>query len=109
MPDNEGNFTACKIISDYYFFDEEPHHRRRVEWLSPSILKTEMSQSLKSSLQAQNTLIDISKHSEEIESLLFEESSNITTSDPNIIEPSEFVLEKHLEDFLVKNWKKLSS
>ena len=105
-PDKEGNFIACKIVSDYYYSEKEPHHRRKVEWLSPPILKTEISQTLKSSLQAQNTLIDISKHSEEVESFLFESSNKLTTSDPTIIEPSEFVLEKHLEDFLVKNWSK---
>ena len=105
-PDKEGNFIACKIISDYYYSEKEPHHRRKVEWLSPPILKAEISQTLKNSLQAQNTLIDISKHSDEIESFLFENSNNVTTSDPTIIEPSEFVLEKHLEDFLVKNWSK---
>ena len=62
---SKGNFIACKIISDYYS-EKEPHHRRKVEWLSPPILKTEISQTLKSSLQAQNTLIDISKHSEAV-------------------------------------------
>ena len=105
-PDEEGNFFACKIISDYQYSKNEPHHRRQVEWLTPPILKSEISQRLKNSLQAQNTLIDISKHSEEIESFIFENSKKITTSDPTIIEPSEFALEKHLEDFLVKNWNK---
>ena len=102
----DGNYLACKIISDYYFAEEEPHHRRKVEWLKTSLLKSEMSQPLINTLNTQNTLVDISKYSDEIEGLLYENSSKVTTSDSTILEPSEFVLEKHLEDFLVKNWSK---
>lgn len=105
-PDKDGNFMACKIISDYYYSKEEPHHRRKVEWFKTSLSRSEMSQSLINSLNAQNTLIDISKHSDEIEAFLYDNQNKISTSDSSIIEPSEFVLEKHLEDFLVKNWSK---
>ena len=34
--------------------------------------------------------------------------SKITSSDKTIEDPTEFALEKHLEDFLVKNWKNTS-
>ena len=64
---------------------------------------------LQNSLNAQNTLIDISKYEDEIESLITgKNKSSIISNDPSIEEPSEFALEKHLEDFLVNNWKSTS-
>ena len=68
-----------------------------------------MSKDLLNSLQAQNTLIDISKYEEELEKLIFGRGENtVISNDPTIEEPSEFALEKHLEDFLVKNWSSTS-
>ena len=68
-----------------------------------------MSTELLKSLTAQNTLIDISKYENELQKLIFGKKENsIVSEDPAIEEPSEFVLEKHLEDFLVKNWESTS-
>ena len=106
--DKDKDYHVCKIISNYYYNDGsqgEEHHRRKVKWLGKKISKTEMTKDLQKSLTAQNTLIDISKYEDELQQLLngIGESS-VISNDPSIEEPSEFALEKHLEDFLVNNW-----
>jgi len=109
--DKDKNYHPCKVISNYYY-DEKlgtQFHRRKVEWFDKSIKVSEMSKELISSLTAQNTLIDISKYEDELEKLLYGKGDSVvTTNDPTIEEPSEFALEKHLEDFLVKNWESTS-
>jgi len=65
-----------------------------------------LSESLKKSAGSIGTVSDISKYAEEIESLIVGNGlSTIFTKDETIEDPSEFALEKHLEDFLVANWK----
>lgn len=109
--DKDKNYHPCKVVSNYYY-DEKlgtQFHRRKVEWFDKSIKVSEMSKELISSLTAQNTLIDISKYEDELEKLLYGKGDSVvTTNDPTIEEPSEFALEKHLEDFLVKNWESTS-
>ena len=54
-------------------------------------------------------LIDISTYETELENLIKGYTGEkITTKDPTIEEPSEFALEKHLEDFLIQNWSSTS-
>ena len=110
--DKDKDYHACKIISNYYYDNGSnggEHHRRKVKWLDKKISKDEMTKDLQNSLNAQNTLIDISKYEDEIESLITGRSkSTIISNDPSIEEPSEFALERHLEDFLVNNWKSTS-
>ena len=109
--DKDKNYHPCKITSNYYFDDElgDRFHRRKVEWFDKSIKVSEMSKELLSSLTAQNTLIDISKYEDELEKLLYgKRDTAVISNDPTIEEPSEFALEKHLEDFLVKNWSSTS-
>jgi restriction system protein len=65
-----------------------------------------MSDALKNSTGSIGTLSNITSYAAEVDSLITGEyRSPITSSDPSIENPSEFALEKHLEDFLVQNWK----
>jgi len=107
--DENKNYHACKVTSNYYFSEEEPHHRRKVEWIEEIISPNDLSSDLYKSLNAQNTLIDISTYETELENLIKGNTGEkITTKDPTIEEPSEFALEKHLEDFLIQNWSSTS-
>ena len=66
-----------------------------------------MSEGLRNSSGAIGTVSDISKHGNEIESFIKGVSPiEILSSDKDIENPSEFVLEMHLEDFLIKNWER---
>lgn len=63
-----------------------------------------MSEGLRNSCRSIGTVSSLSKHAEEIEKLL-QGVPGIVSTDPTVEDPTAFALEKHLEDFLVKNWK----
>src|SRR5690606_19428039 len=67
--------------------------------------RSEMSQELKNSTGSAGTTSNITQYAEEIQQLLGNVSqSTIVSTDPDVIDTTSFVLEKHLEDFLVQNW-----
>lgn len=105
-PDKAGLFHAAEVTSEYFYASEKfLPHRRSVRWLPTSLQKAEMSENLKASVNSRGTSIDITKYAEEIEKLLGNRApQTIVSTDPEIMDPSAFALEKHLEDFLVFNW-----
>jgi len=105
-PDGEGRYWIGKVIGDYYFVQGgNMPHRRSVEWYDKTILRSDMSESLRYSTGSIGTVADITKYAQEIEGFISGSITNtIFTSDDTIEDPSSFALEKHLEDFLVKNW-----
>ena len=70
------------------------------------LFRSSFSKSLKNSSGSIGTVCDLTKYSSEIEALIGNQSQPIVSpqlmSDEN--DPLFFALEKHLEDFLVKNW-----
>ena len=105
-PDGLGNYYVGEVISEYEYHEGEMlPHRRSVRWLSRTISRGDISETFKNSLGSIGTVVDISRYAEEIETLI---SGNrpmaIIATDATIESPSEFALEKHLEDFLIKNW-----
>ncbi len=106
-PDGNGNYMVGEIESNYYY---NPGgilpHRRRIKWFENRISREEMSQELKNSTGSTGTTADITKYANELEILINRKvQGQIISTDTTIEDPSEFALEKHLEDFLVKNWK----
>ena len=64
-----------------------------------------MSQALQYSTGSIGTVSNVTKYAEEIEELISDNRpQKIISTDETIEDPSVFALEKHLEDFLVKNW-----
>ena len=107
-PDGQRNYRIAKITGEYFFNPDKPSivHIIPVEWLSTIIKRDEMSEGLRNSTGAIGTISDISKHADEIEQFIGGESPvSITSTDKNIVNPSMFALEMHLEDFLIKNWE----
>jgi restriction system protein len=106
-PDGKGNYYAGEVTGGYeYAKGQTLPHRRPVHWLSRTISRDSMSEALRNSTGAIGTISDISKYSTEVESLLSGiPAQSITTADETIEDPSVFALEKHLEEFLVQNWK----
>jgi restriction system protein len=108
-PNGAGTYRVGEISGDYFYREGPVHHFlrhcRSVNWLKKSIKREDMSEALKRSSGATLTVTNLTPHSEEINVLLQGESvSPITSTNPMIEDPSEFALEKHLEDFLVTNW-----
>lgn len=105
-PDGEGNYYVGEVVGDYEYHEEEIlPHRRSVRWFDSPIPREDMSEALQNSTGAIGTVSNITKHSEEIERLISgRRPASIISTDKTIEDPSVFALEKHLEEFLVKNW-----
>lgn len=106
-PNGNGLYYVGEVISDYYFVKNETlPHRRKIKWYEKGVLRSEMSAPLKNSAGSIGTLSDISKYYEELKALLEGKMPPaLSHSDSTVEDPSIFALEKHLEDFLVANWK----
>lgn len=105
-PDGSGRYRVGEVVGDYFYVpgDVLPH-RRKVQWTDQWIERSEMSKPLQNSTGSIGTVSNITKHSDEIEGLLADSAPpTVTTTDDTIEDPTVFALEKHLEDFLVKNW-----
>ena len=105
-PNGSGQYRVGEITGDYqYVPDEILFHRRSVRWFEKGIARSDMSEALRNSTGSAGTVARITDHSSEIEKLLDGIAPPaIVTTDPSIEDVSAFAMEKHLEDFLVKNW-----
>ncbi|MBF0356655.1 MAG: DUF91 domain-containing protein [Alphaproteobacteria bacterium] len=105
-PDGQGNYWAGMVSSDYFYFPGHPlPHRRSVDWLPVIIARADMSEALRNSCGSIGTVSDINKHVAEIEGFLAGSAKPALIATDELVEdPAVFALEKHLEDFLVKNW-----
>jgi restriction system protein len=106
-PNGTGSYMVGEVLDTYsYHIGEILPHRRTVRWYPKSIERSGMSQSLQNSTGSIGTVSDITKYAEEIETLIAgNRPATIISTDETIEDPSEFALEKHLEDFLAQNWK----
>ena len=109
-PNGRGEYYVGRITSNYYYKPgEDLPHRRKVEWLPIVIQRSEMSEQLQRSTGSIGTCCDISSYRDEIEGYINKQAvTTIVASSAEVEDASEFALEKHLEDFLVKNWKHTS-
>lgn len=105
-PDGTGGYRVGEVVSEYFYSPGEIlPHRRRVNWLNQSINRADMSDALRNSTGSIGTVSQITQHQEEIERLLGKGmSAPVFARDEAIEDLTAFALEKHLEEFLVKNW-----
>ena len=107
-PDGTGDYYIGEIDSNYFYINDKVlPHRRKVLWRKTPVRRSDMSQPLQYSSGSVLTTCDLTKYKEEIDELIKGEEKNVIISnDTSIQNASEFALERHLEDFLVKNWGK---
>ena len=105
-PNGKGKYWIGEVISDYlYEADSFFPHQRKVAWFPALVAHVDMSLGLKRSAGSIKTDVNITKYAEEIEKFISGVSpSQLNASDESVEDASEFALEEHLEDFLVKNW-----
>lgn len=106
-PNGMGSYHIAEILDDYSYHEGQTlPHRRTVKWYPSTIERTDMSDSLKNSTGSIGTVSDITNYAEELELLIGgKKQPTIISTDETVEDPSVFALEKHLEDFLVANWK----
>lgn len=105
-PDGTGKYHVGEVTGAYFYVAGAPLlHRRPVHWLGNTVERSDMSPALRGSTGATGTVSDITRHSEELEKLF---GGNIgatqIATEEGVEDPAAFVMEKHLEDFLVENW-----
>jgi len=105
-PNGSGSYMVGEIECDYYYqAGQILPHRRKVKWYPTLIERSNMTDALRHSTGAIGTYCDITKYAEEVESLIGgQRPPTLLSTDATIEDASEFALEKHLEEFLVKNW-----
>ena len=108
-PDGTGRYHVGEVKGDYLYAPGQVlPHRRRVNWLPIAIERAAMSEALRNSTGSLLTVANITDYHQEIEQFLAalpgQAAPNIVATDPVVEDPVAFAMEKHLEDFLVKNW-----
>jgi restriction system protein len=106
-PNGVGGYYVGEVMDNYsYHPNSILPHRRTIRWYSSIIERLSMSDTLKNSTGSIGTVSSITKHAEEIDILIAGKMPSFIISTYNTVEdPTEFALEKHLEDFLCQNWK----
>jgi restriction system protein len=105
-PDDERRYHVGEVTGDYqYQADGVLPHCRSVKWLNVLIDRDEMGGALRRVVGPGGTVINITGYRDEIENLTKGVSAPVIIStDETVEDPSAFAMEKHLEDFLIKNW-----
>ena len=106
-PNGMGSYHVAEILDEYsYHAGQTLPHRRTVNWYPKTIERADMSDSLKNSTGSIGTVSDITNYATELEQLIGgKKQPTIISTDETVEDPSVFALEKHLEDFLIANWK----
>lgn len=106
-PNGSGSYYIGEVNSEYsYHPGTNLPHRRAVRWLPGTIERAAMSEALQNSSGSIGTVSTISKFAEEIDRFIAGNApAVITSTDETIEDPAVFAMEKHLESFLVVNWK----
>jgi restriction system protein len=107
VPDGEGSYHVGEVTSDYqYQAGKNLPHRRQVRWYPEMVRRDATSPQMQGSTRSTGTIVDITGYANELEKLLSGKGPAVLVSTDETVEnPSAFALEKHLEDFLVANWK----
>ncbi len=108
-PDGSGRYRVGEVTGGYIYAPGQIlFHRRPVRWTDTYIDRADMSEGLRNSAGSIGTVSNLSRasHHEELAKLIGQTAApTIVSTDSTVEDPTVFALEKHLEDFLVQNWK----
>jgi restriction system protein len=109
-PKGDGTYAVGEVASEYIYAPGKTlPHRRLVNWFPGTIERTDMTVELKNSAGSIGTVSNVSRYATELEALLIGQkpkpNPGLYSTDESVEDPSIFALEKHLEDFLIANWK----
>lgn len=108
-PDGGGRYRIGEVAGEYsYAPGQILPHRRPVRWSDTYVARESMSEGLRNSAGSIGTVSFLSRsgHQAELDKLIGAIAAPILgATDQTVEDPTVFGLEKHLEDFLVQNWK----
>lgn len=106
-PDGQGSYHVGEVLDDYaYHAGQILPHRRTVRWYTERIERASMSEALQNSTGSIGTVSTITRYATEVEQLIGGKvPDTLISTDETVEDPATFALEKHLEAFLVENWK----
>jgi restriction system protein len=106
-PSGDGRYRFGEVIGDYeYKPGQILFHRRDVRWLETYVSSIDISKPLLNAMRSIGTTSDVTQYGDELKALLKgDRTPKISQEEAMIEEPSVFVLEKYLEEFLVSNWE----
>ena len=100
-----GIYMVGEVVSEYRHQPDHPlPHQRQVKWFA-EVEREKMCQELRNSIGGITTVINLDKYSKELDLLIEHPEVQALITDETVENASVFALEKHLEDFLVVNWK----
>jgi restriction system protein len=105
---SSGELYVGVVTSEYHYrAGETLPHRRSVEWQLRKLARIECSAELRGGLGYGSTVCNLDRYGDEILKLtnIDIERDPIISRNPDIENASNFVMERHLEDFLVENWE----
>lgn len=105
-PDDNGTCSVGVVEGGYEFVAAGPlPHRRPVRWLAHGLERAALGEEVERSMRAPGTIAELPA-SDALLSLADTEESGLAgdAAFPNVESPMAFMLEKHLESFLVENW-----
>lgn len=111
-PDGD-KFYVGEISGDYNYAEgPEFRHRRPVKWWNKQIPRADMPKALGGRL-GMGTVVNVSRYGEDIKQLLGNVGEPAAIAAASMVNTSgesaaAFALEKHLEEYLVKNWETTS-
>ena len=103
--DGKGQYRVGTVTGDYAYHAGRPlPHRRAVTW-GASIDRAAFSEPLRNALGSMGTVVNLAGYAGEIEGVIGGAvGPTIVVDDESVEDPVAFAMERHLEDFLVKNW-----
>ena len=109
-PNGQGSYRVGRVAGDYYYAPGgNLPQRRKIDWIDHQVPRSSMSDDLRHATGSIGTVSTVSQYGPEIESLIQGRMANVVQPAPLQVSPLEdartFAMEKHLEEFLVHNWK----
>lgn len=107
-PDGNRRYFVGEVAGPYFHAPgENLPHRRPVRWFPEPFDRDDMSEALRNSTNSTGTCCDITGYTEELKRLIGGQVTPlpVATVAEAVEDAVSFALEKHLEDFLVSNWR----
>ena len=105
-PSGDGYYYVDEVTGGYHHAPGHPlPHRRTVNWLAQTIAREEMSESFKRAAGSIGTISTVTPYGPEIEKFLGPMNAVAAVAAiADVEDAAAFAMEKHLEEFLVRNW-----